>query len=99
MAGIAFDLDNVLSFFLKNNIDTRGKGVMAAILSLSLTVPETSLVVWALLADLALALIGEFPTRHVNKGKISGFNYFRVFLLLFGRSIPSEVLGVNFTNT
>ena len=88
MANIVLKLGNVFFFLLRNNIDTRGRGV--AILYLSSAVPGILLVVIVLFISLALiglALMGRLYIRHVSKEKISGFSLSEVFLLFFSELV------------
>ena len=86
MADIALNLGNILFFFLRNNIDTCGRGVGAMTLSPSSAAPRTLLVVLVFLINLALiglAPIGGVSSRHISKGKISKPSLSGVFLLFF----------------
>ena len=83
LANIAFDLSNVLSFLLRNNIDTYGRKVEALTLYLFFAALETSLVILVFLINLVLiglALISGLSTRYVSKKRISGLNLSGVLL-------------------
>ena len=96
MAVKAFDFGHVpiLSFFLENNIDTRGRGLSITTLSLSSSAtPGTSLVVLTLLRVRRSLLSGRelFFTRWVSKRGVSGLILSTgVLLLLLSGLVPSE---------
>lgn len=93
MAVIAVYLGNLLPFLFKNNVDTRGREIMAATLFLSSVVLEISLVVLVFLAS--LALIGGLSIRYLSREKISRLSFSRVFLPFICRPIPLETLSIN----
>ena len=95
IAGIVLKLGSVLPYFLRNNINTRGRGVGTMTLFSFFVTPRILLVVMVLfigLTMISLALIGELPTRHVSKRRISGFSFSGVLLLFFSKFIPLETL-------
>lgn len=92
----AFDLRDVFFFFFKNHVNIRDKKVMTVILSLSSTMPETSLVVLIFLTGLAL-VDKLLPIRHVSRKRVNKLIFFEI--LLFGWSVPLDVLDINFADT
>lgn len=97
-----FDVKDIFFFFLKNNINTYYRGVIAMTLFLSPLIMKTFLVVLVFFASLALIdrrLLGLLSTKYINRGDISGFHLSGVLILLFCRSIPLKTLDVNFLDT
>ena len=104
MAVMVFDLGHVpvFLFFLRNDIDTHGRGVGVTTLSfLSFTAPETLLVVLILLWIGGRSLLSRqrlFSTRHVSRGGVDRLILStRVLLLLPSRLVPSETPRVHVT--
>lgn len=97
IADIAFNLDNIFSFFFKNDINICDREIVVTTLFLSSVVSKTFLVILVLLIGLIQALMDGFSIKHVSKRKISGFNLSKIFLLLFCRPVFLKTLGVNLT--
>lgn len=76
----AFDIEDVLFFFFRSNIDTYCRRVLALFPSLSIMVPKTFLVV------LVFFLVGEryvLPIRYINREDVGRLILPRVLILLF----------------
>lgn len=80
----AFNMRDVLFFFLVNNIDTYCREIVAVTMFLSLTAPKTALIVLDLFVDLALMgkrLMGLLSTKYISKENVNRLILSRVFIL------------------
>lgn len=87
-----FDLEDVLFFFLGNNVSTCSRRLVATTLLLSSVVPEISWVVLILLTSLAL-VGGLLLNKHISRKKVSRLNLPKD--LVFGWFMALKKLGIN----